>query len=139
MEEEQYPLVEEELCKFHSISDIPLFLCTLSVNSTEFLVYNVENNKICARIQNPVPYKLQIRGASCLINGSQLFWLGGASQNGDIVGACLLIDIKEQSIEILSSGKPRLLITPVFLENFVYDLGALKAIMKNKQVVISLI
>ncbi|CAG9323936.1 unnamed protein product [Blepharisma stoltei] len=109
MEEAPYPLIEEEPCKFDSISDVPLFLCKISIDSTEFLVYNIENNKICARLPNPVPYTLQIRGFSCNINGFQLFWFGGASQNGDIVGVCLLIDIKTQSVEILSFGRPRAL------------------------------
>ncbi|CAG9328501.1 unnamed protein product [Blepharisma stoltei] len=117
------PLLEEEQSKFDSISEIPLHLCTMSIDSKEFLVYNVENNKICAKIPTPVSLNLMTQGFLCQLNGSQLFYLGGISKTDKSVGICLLIDIKNLSVEKLQTGRARCFATPVYLEKFVYVFG----------------
>ncbi|CAG9323945.1 unnamed protein product [Blepharisma stoltei] len=117
------PLIEEEKSIFHSISDIPLYACTISTDSKEFLVYNIEDNKICAKIPNPVSFDMTTKGLLCKLNGSQLFYFGGRIQRKKTSGTCLLIDIKAQSVEILPSGRPRFFANPVYFENFVYIFG----------------
>ncbi|CAG9310187.1 unnamed protein product [Blepharisma stoltei] len=115
--------LEEKKSSFNSISDIPLYVCTISTDSKEFLVCNIENNKICAKIQNPLPFNIITKGLICELNGSQLFYFGGCTKDDKPIGLCLLIDIRTQSVEVLPSGKPRYFANPVYFENFVYIFG----------------
>ncbi|CAG9323667.1 unnamed protein product [Blepharisma stoltei] len=128
--------IEEESIKFSSIVDIPLNLCSLSEDSKEFLVYNVESNKICAKIPNPIPFELKFKGFMCKLSGSQHFYYGGCLKDDTPVGFCLLIDIKTLSVEFLNPGLPRYWASPIYYENFVYVFGGSTA-KRSDQVISS--